>query len=178
MRLFTAIEIPDEVKHRLHAMVDRLQPTAKISWSPIDNLHVTTKFIGEWPEERLEEMKRTLASVGSPGPIHVVVRGVGWFPSPRNSRVFWAGVEGGEELKMLAHSTEDAVFAIGVPREERTFSPHLTLARIREHVDLEPLRRAMEQVGPYEFGEFLAPAFYLYLSKAGRYTKLADYSLT
>jgi 2'-5' RNA ligase len=178
MRLFAAIDIPEHVKHKLHTLVERLRPTAKISWSPVENLHVTTKFIGEWPEERLEEMKRTLASVGSPGAMQISVRGIGWFPSARDPRIFWAGVEGGEGLNMLAHATEEAVFALGVPREERKFSPHLTLARIRDRVDLGPLHKAMEQAGPYDFGDFLVPAFYLYLSHGGRYTKLADYSLT
>lgn len=178
MRLFAAIDIPEDVKENLRALLTRIRPSAKISWSPVDNLHVTTKFIGEWPEERLEEMKRTLASAGSPGVIRVEIRGIGWFPSPRNPRVFWAGVEGGEELRTLAHATEEAVFKIGVPREDRKFSPHLTLARIRERVPLDPLRRALEAAGPYDFGSFEAAAFYLYLSKGGRYTRLADFSLT
>lgn len=178
MRLFAAIDIPDDVRDKLRALVDRVRPTAKISWSPVDNLHVTTKFIGEWPEDRLEEIKHALASAGSPGPIQIAVRGIGWFPNPRNPRVFWAGVEGGEELKVLARATEDALYAIGVPREERKFSPHLTLARIRESVALEPLHGALEHAGPYDFGSFSAPAFSLYLSKGGRYTKLADFPLT
>lgn len=178
MRLFVAIDIPEEVKDNLRTFVGRIRPTAKISWSPIDNLHVTTKFIGEWPEVRLEQMKRTLLSVGSPGPLTIAVRGIGWFPSPRNPRVFWVGVDGGEELKMLARSTEEAVHAIGVPKEDRNFAPHLTLARIRERVPLDALHQALESAGPYDFGSFDAPAFYLYLSRGGRYTRLADYSLT
>ena len=178
MRLFAAIDIPDDVKTKLRDLVDRVKPAARISWSPVEHLHVTTKFIGEWPEDRLEEMKRTLASVGSPGVIEIVVRGIGWFPSPGNPRVFWAGVEGGETLKTLAHATEEAVHSIGVPRETRNFTAHLTLARIRERVPMEPLHKALEQAGPYEFGSFLATTFYLYLSKGGRYTKLADFSLT
>ncbi|HML18704.1 MAG TPA: RNA 2',3'-cyclic phosphodiesterase [Bryobacteraceae bacterium] len=178
MRLFVAIDIPDHVKHKLRALVDRVKPFAKISWSPVDNLHVTTKFIGEWPEDRLDEMKHALASVGSPGAIPIAVRGIGWFPNPKNPRVFWVGVEGGEALNTLAHETEEAVYSIGVPKEPRKFAPHLTLARIRERLPLDPLRQALEQVGPYDFGSFLASTFYLYLSKGGRYTRLADFELT
>jgi 2'-5' RNA ligase len=178
MRLFAAIDIPDDVKQNLRLLVDRVKATAKISWSPVDNLHVTTKFIGEWPEDRLEEIRSTLASVGSPGPIRIAVRGIGWFPGPGNPRVLWAGIEGGEELSMLARATEDAVHAIGVPKEERKYSPHLTLARIRERVELDPLRKALDQAGPYDFGVFIAPAYALYLSKGGQYTRLAGFSLT
>ena len=62
MRLFTAIDIPTDLTEALRSFVSRLRPTAKISWSPLENLHITTKFIGEWPEPRLDEMKRALAS--------------------------------------------------------------------------------------------------------------------
>ena len=88
MRLFTAIDIPGEIRARLQAFVNRLRPTAKLAWSPVENLHVTTKFIGEWPEPRLDEMKRTLASVPVNGAIEVTVKGLGWFPNPRRPRVF------------------------------------------------------------------------------------------
>lgn len=177
MRLFAAIDIPEPVKDKLRALLDRVRPAAKINWSPVENLHVTTKFIGEWPEDRLEEMKGALAGIGPSEAIGINVRGVGWFPNPRRPRVFWAGIEGGEALERLAHATEDAVSALGVPREDRKYSPHLTLARIRDQVSLEPLHKALEQAGPYRFGDFVAAAFYLYLSKGGRYTRLAEFPL-
>lgn len=178
MRLFAAIDIPGEVKDKLRALLDRVRPTADINWSPIENLHVTTKFMGEWPEHRLQEMERALSGIGRSGAIGITVRGIGWFPNPRNPRVFWAGIEGGEALQRLAQATDDAVGAIGIAREERKYSPHLTLARIRDRVSLAPLYKALEGTGPYQFGDFVATAFYLYLSKGGRYIKLADFPLT
>ena len=57
MRLFTALDIPEDVRGALGTAVERWKPLAKISWSPIDNLHITTKFIGEWPEARLDELE-------------------------------------------------------------------------------------------------------------------------
>src|SRR5579884_4190074 len=115
VRLFVAIDIPDEVKARLRALVDRLRPLAKLTWSPLDNLHVTTKFIGEWPEERLSEVKRVLAAVDRPAAIQVAVRGLGWFPNARNPRVFWAGIDANESLARLAEETEKSLETIGVP---------------------------------------------------------------
>ena len=112
MRLFTAIEIPLQVKSRLRAFVDRLRPTAKLSWCPVDNLHVTTKFIGEWPNTNLSQLKDVLASVPRPGPVEIVVRGLGWFPNTKNPRVFWAGIEVNEPLRQLAVNTEQALAAI------------------------------------------------------------------
>src|ERR1700684_2330789 len=102
MRLFTAVEIPSEIKARLQVFVKRLRPAAKLAWSPVENLHVTTKFIGEWPEPRLGEVKAALATVVSPAPLEIAIRGVGWFPNPRNPRVLFAGIESGPELHTLA----------------------------------------------------------------------------
>ena len=135
MRLFVAIDIPPEVKDSLRALLDRWKPLAKLNWSPVDNLHITTKFIGEWPEARLDEMKTALAEVPVPGPIDIEIRGLGWFPNPRHPRVFWAGIEAGELLRDLARATEQATAKRGVPVEERPYSPHLTLARIRSPME-------------------------------------------
>ena len=180
MRLFVAIDIPAEIKDALRYFVARLRPTAKIGWSPVDNLHVTTKFIGEWPEPRLDEMKRTLTSVPVTGAIDVTIKGLGWFPNQRRPRVFWAGVEGGEPLRALAQATEQAVAALGVPIEQRDYSPHLTLARIREAVPLDGLHQAIESSPAgcgFNFGSFNAKQFFLYLSAGGKYTQLAGFPL-
>lgn len=178
MRLFIAIDIDDEVRIKLADLLARFRPLARLNWTTADRMHITTKFIGEWPDDRLEEIKRTLASVGSPGAFEIEIRHLGWFPNSRHPRVFWAGVHGGAPLQALAHATEEAVFELGVAREERAYSPHLTLARIREIVPLDALRREIESLGEFEFGVVHPAAFYLYLSRAGRYTKLAEFSLT
>ncbi len=182
MRLFCGIEIPEAIQARLRALTGRLKPLAKLSWSPVENLHVTTKFIGEWPEDRIEEMKRTLAAVPRPEPFEIAVRGLGWFPNERNPRVFWTGIEAGEGLRCLASDTEKGVAALGVPVEEREFHPHLTLARRRDPVPIEHLRKEVASIvnddaASTDFGHFRAGAFILYLSKGGRYTKLEEYPL-
>jgi 2'-5' RNA ligase len=193
MRLFTAIDLPREIKDALDGFMKKLRPAAKIDWSPVENLHITTKFIGEWPEERLEEMNRALREVRIPAAsdranaragedvaaIDIAIRDIGWFPNERRPRVFWAGVDGGDALRALADQTERATAALGVPAEKRDFSPHLTLARIREPVPLGPLRKALESIPArhFDFGSFRADEFALYRSSAGRYTKLAAYKL-
>ena len=180
MRLFVAIDIPAEIKDALRYFVDRLRPTAKIGWSPAGNLHVTTKFIGEWPEPRLDEMKRALMALPAKGAIDITVKGLGWFPNARRPRVFWAGVEGGEPLRTLAHATEQATARLGVPIEERDYSPHLTLARIRETVPLDRLHQTIESFPAgcgFNFGSFSAKQFFLYLSAGGKYTQLAGFPL-
>lgn len=174
MRLFTAIDLPGEMQEKLDAFLTRLRPLAKLRWTAVENLHITTKFIGEWPEARLEEMKTALRSVHQPEPVQIAVRGVGWFPEQRRPHVFWAGVNAGEPIEKLAQTTEQAVSALGVPAETRPYSPHLTLARVKYAVPLDALIHA---AGDPDFGAFQAASFFLYLSAGGRYTKLEEFPL-
>lgn len=181
MRLFTGLAIPQAIIYELERVVARLKPSAAIQWSPPANLHVTTKFIGEWPEERLEDLKAKLGSVPVHGPIEIEVRGLGWFPNPHRPRVFYAAIHAAEELSRLAAGTDAVCGEMGIEREGRPFSPHLTLARIRTPVSLEGLRQEVASLPPDPFGSFTSDSFYLYLSKTGPkgsiYTQLAEFPL-
>jgi len=177
MRLFVAIDLPERTKALVQGLIDRLRPTAKLSWSAAANLHVTTKFIGEWPEERLAELVRVLHSVPTGGPLEVAVRGLGWFPNARNPRVFWVGVDGADSLNRLAAATDRALATIGVPEEKREYHPHLTLARRRSPVPLDHLRLALSEAPIGEVGYFQATSFSLYVSAGGKYTKLQEFPL-
>jgi 2'-5' RNA ligase len=177
MRLFTAIDLPPEVTGRLDALIAKLRPLANIRWSPAANLHITTKFIGQWPEERLAELQAALAGMGRRAPIPIHVRGLGFFPNRKSPRVFWAGVEAPAELGALARDIDSALAKLGVEPESREYSPHLTLARIKETAPALTL-----ELGQPDFGSFVADRFYLYLSKPGRsgsvYTKLSEFPFT
>jgi len=179
MRLFTAIDLPSEVTERLDALIAKLRPLAQIGWSPAANLHITTKFIGQWPEERLAELQAALAGMGRLASIPIRVSGLGFFPNRKSPHVFWAGVEAPAELTALARDTDLALAKLGVEPESREYSPHLTLARIKETVPALTLR--LEDVEA-DFGSFVADRFYLYLSKPGRsgsvYTKLSEFPFT
>jgi len=177
LRLFTAIDIPADVKATLAALLDRLRPLAKLSWIPVEKLHITTKFIGEWPEERLDELKRALAAVASPV-VDVAIRRVGWLPNPRSARLLYAGVESSETLAALAAATERAAEGVGVAAEGRIYRPHVTLARTRKQVPLEALRRALAEIELSTIGSYRASSFALYLSAGGKYTKLQEFQLT
>lgn len=179
MRLFVGLDLPPEVIQALESFQSRLRPLAKLSWSPPANLHVTTKFIGEWPQERLDEVNQALRSLGPRPPITVRVRGLGFFPNERGPRVFWAGIDAQPELHQLARQTDEALGTLGVEREAREYAPHLTLARIRVQVPLQRLTAEVEKHRAIEFGQFTADRFFLYLSQRGTgasvYTKLSEF---
>lgn len=184
MRLFTGISLPFEVRRNMELLVEHLRPLADLSWSPAENWHVTTKFIGEWPAERLGEIRAALRGVARPVPFAVDVAGLGWFPNPHHPRVLFAGVRPVESpgaLNELAGATEEALAAVGVAREEREYAPHLTLARIKATPDLLPLKRAIAGLPSVEFGRVPVRKFNLYVStpgeRASTYSVLEEYPL-
>jgi RNA 2',3'-cyclic 3'-phosphodiesterase len=182
MRLFTAIDMTDEVLGNLEVLLDRLKPTARLKWSLPANLHITTKFIGEWPEERLPELNRALASVLPRSAFDIRIRNLGFIPNPHSPRVFFAGIEAPDDLTALAREVEQALAAIGVAPEQRAFTPHLTLARIKEPVPLTTLRQTIAELPSLDFGAFTADRFFLYRSRmqspASVYTKLSEFPLS
>jgi len=179
MRLFTAIDLPPEIAGALDRLIAQLRPSARINWTPASNLHITTKFIGQWPEERLPQLQTALAGLGSRPPITIRVRGVGFFPNEKSPRVFWAGVDAPAELAKLAGDTNLALSKLDIEPEIRAYSPHLTLARVKPPAKLETFHKEIARLGQPDFGAFAADRFFLYLSKPGAsgsvYTKLSEF---
>jgi RNA 2',3'-cyclic 3'-phosphodiesterase len=179
MRLFTAIDLPAGARLRLERLLTALRPEAPIKWSPLDNLHITTKFIGEWAEQRLDEIHDALSQIAPREPFEISLRDLGWYPNVRAPRVLWLGVHAGAELTALAEQIETRLDTLGVAREERPFSPHLTLARIKHPAPLQALRQKVERLQPADLGQFRVAHFSLFRSDPGSnasvYRKLRDY---
>ncbi len=95
MRLFTGIAISHHVLERLARVLEELRPLAPLNWSPVENLHITSKFIGEWPEERLSELQAALENISPPSGFEMTIAGFGYFPNPRRPRTLFAGVQAG-----------------------------------------------------------------------------------
>jgi 2'-5' RNA ligase len=180
MRLFTGIGIPYKVRRNLELLLAHLKTTAQVRWSRPENLHITTKFIGEWPEDKLDEVKAALRSAPHPPEFPISIGGLGWFPNPHSPRIFWCGIQA-DPLGQLAAATEDALAGIGIAKEKRPYSAHLTLARIDSPGNLFPLKQAVANLPSVDFGRFTAEQFHLYLSKPGSggsvYTVLDSYPL-
>jgi 2'-5' RNA ligase len=167
MRLFTAIDLPAEVLQRLERLLSTLRPEALINWSPLDNLHITTKFIGEWPPARLDELHAALASLPVRRPFNVELKDLGWFPNERTPHALYAGVHGGQPLLDLAQDIEDSLISLGIRKEDRLFTPHLTLARIKSAVPLQRLQRKVQELQPASLGTFRVSSFALFRSDPG-----------
>lgn len=166
MRLFVALEIPTAVRDDLAALLKKLRElSSQPRWVRPENLHVTLKFIGEVAPEKLEAIRSALASVRSDSPVTLEFRGLGFFPNEKRPRVFWAGMNASPNLEMLAADIDSVTERLGIPREERSFSPHLTLARFQPPGLPEKLRPAIQDNLEHEFGSLQTSEFHLIESK-------------
>jgi RNA 2',3'-cyclic 3'-phosphodiesterase len=193
MRLFVALDIADAIRERIARFAEGVQgfaPDAR--WVKPESLHVTLKFIGEQPDPVVEQIKQALATIHAE-PTEIQFCGYGFFPTAKSARVFWVGMEAGSQLAALAAAVDGQTASLGIPKEERAFSPHLTLARgpggsgsPRWHKGDGPNRsfqRLQEKLGALpmpEFGTMTAHEFFLYQSqlspKGSKYTKLARFA--
>jgi 2'-5' RNA ligase len=183
MRLFIALDIPGEIRARLADYMDRVRRYAPgVRWPRVEGLHVTLKFIGEVKDEKVEAIKKALATVHAT-PFEVAFGEVGFFPNPKSPRVFWAGVEGGEALPTLARAVDDSVAQLGIEREQKPYHPHLTLARAatKDPHSLKGLVPLLTAEAAPQFGTMTAREFWLYRSQPGpggsKYTRLQRYGL-
>ena len=180
MRAFIAIDLPLEI----HNELARWQATfgglsADARWTRPQGLHLTLKFLGEIADAQVGEVTQALATLGSIATFPVEIKGFGFFPDARRPRVFWAGVVAPPELAQLARRVEDTLENIGFPREQRAYSPHLTLARFREPRPEPALRDAVEKQPAITLGRFDVTEFFLYESKlnprGAEYRKIARF---
>jgi 2'-5' RNA ligase len=163
MRLFTGIALDPAVMNNLEQVLRELGILAPFKWSPVENLHITSKFIGAWPEARLTELKQVLSEIHVPQKFSMTIEGFGYFPNAQSPRVLFAGVKARAELAQLAREIDEKLVPLGVAREERPYAPHVTLARIKS----EPLRAVREHIANmknFDFGTYLVSEFHLYLS--------------
>jgi len=185
VRLFVAMDIPEAVREVLGKLRARFETICREArWTRLEGVHVTLKFIGEVPELRVEQVQAALGALAPRPPIAVSFAGLGFFPNERRPRVFWAGIEGGDALRELAMEIETRLKPLGIPREDREFRPHLTLARFDspKAASLSRLRDAAAEFALTEFGRTIVGEFHLYQSVLKRtgaeYTRLATYRLS
>ncbi len=180
MRLFVALDIPAEVRGAIGEMIARLRDVARgARWVRPEGVHVTLKFIGEMPAERVTAIQEGLRGAGVAAPVEARFRGAGFFPNERHPRVFWAGVEASPNLAELAGAVDARLSKLGIAAEVREFRPHLTLARFKSEDGLPRLREEIKKREPFDFGSMRASEFHLFRSELGpggaKYTKLANF---
>lgn len=156
MRLFIAIHLPDEVKDAIEdtfSPVSRQRPRGLRFVKP-DNIHLTLKFLGDTDEGLLPELTGSLEEVApAHNPFSLAITGAGAFPNLERPRVFWVGVAGDVEvIAALAKGVDDVCTGLGFPREKRAYSPHVTIARVKDNKSLSDMRKLVAELEDSDFG--------------------------
>ena len=142
MRTFIAIEVPSEVKTAVAALQDELRrAAADVTWTNIENIHLTLKFLGEVEKKLLSDIEKIcLETVAEFQPFSLSINGTGAFPNARHPRVLWIGLAGEvNTLESLQERLDERLASIGFEPEEKDFSPHLTVGRVRSNKNAREL---------------------------------------
>jgi len=194
MRLFVALDLADPIRERIQQFMEGVRGFAPdVRWVKPESLHITLKFIGEKTPQMAESIRSCLRDVRAE-PMGIEFRGYGFFPTARAPGVFWVGIEAGPQLNSLAAAVDANLGAIGIPKEDHKFSPHLTLARAGKsdmphwqqgdgrHSKFKRLQDKLGSLSPPEFGTMTAREFFLFESKlspkGSTYIKLETYALS
>jgi 2'-5' RNA ligase len=177
VRLFVGVELPEDVQERLASLCGGV-PGAR--WVPPENLHLTLRFIGEVAGGEADDIYHALSAV-RPRSFNITLSGVGHFEKGNDVRALWVGVERNAELVALRDRIESTLVRIGLPPEGRRFTPHVTLARLRDtpaqRVSTFLAHNALFRAGPIQVSHFTL--FSSFLQGSGAiHTAEADYPLT
>lgn len=145
IRAFIAIELSGEIKTELDKIESILksQSSTPAKWVDPESIHLTLKFLGDVSSDRVRDISDAINNgVAGTGPFRLQLSGLGVFPNPARTQVVWAGITGDmDRLSQLQSTIEVEMEKQGFPREKRTFSPHLTLARVRNHATPDERKR-------------------------------------
>lgn len=155
VRSFISVGLSTEMKDVLRSLEDKLKAGRHtfVKWVDPESVHLTLKFLGNIPQKDIVGMVATVSRIAGPlTGFSLKVEGLGSFPNWQRPQVVWVGI-GGEVNRLVALQAdiEEALSALGFPRETRRFSPHLTLGRLRERVSAEERRGFAEWVQSIQF---------------------------
>jgi 2'-5' RNA ligase len=180
LRSFIAIELPETVKSAFAELQGELKKTgADIRWVKPENIHLTLKFLGDIEEESTGSIIHVIKGTCSRfEPLTLEIRGVGVFPNAKSPRVIWAGVNCNTALAEIRNSIEEGLSSLGFDRDNRKFSPHLTLGRFRSSQGRRSLMDMAGQLTDRSYGIIHAGSIDLIKSELGpggaKHTKIAE----
>lgn len=156
-RLFIALELPPAVQSALETPLQTIQsiPGSKaVRWTPLKNIHLTLKFLGDTPDTQVDEIQAAIESAGKDIPaLDLTIQGIGVFPNPKRPRIVWLGLEDhSKQLKMLQRNIEQQMELLGFAPEQRSFSPHLTVGRVKKNADWSAVAKLGEAIAQIDAG--------------------------
>jgi len=185
IRAFIAIDLTDDVRVAIgeaQARLKRAHTGVKVSWTKVDNLHLTLQFLGYVAEEAVEKIRAGLEAVAAEhAPFELMIAGAGAFPDENRPRVLWVGCQDSGPLRELSKSVQAAMQPLGFQPERREFSAHLTLGRVKQPRPDAALTRALDSIKNETFGAVRVEAIHLFQSvlhpEGSIYSKLSSHQL-
>ena len=156
LRCFIAIEIPEAIKKAVQDIIDILRKSgADVKWISEENLHITLQFLGETDESLIPAIKGALDKILTTYcPFYIKIAGVGCFPYGRRPRVIWVGMEESQPLINLCKDIATHMVKFGYQKEEREFTPHVTVGRVKSNRYLGELIRKLDEIRSTSFSGF------------------------
>ncbi len=141
MRCFIAIDMPEDIKGSISGVMERCGEEPKgARWVPVENIHLTLKFFGDVKDDLVPEIEKGLALICMKhNMFNINIRGAGAFPNLKYPNVLWVGIDESEDLKRLYMDIEESMSGLGFEKENRKFSPHLTIGKIKDKKGIEPV---------------------------------------
>lgn len=175
-RVFAALALPEDLRRSVASLAAGIEGAR---WTAPENLHVTLRFVGEVPEDRIGDLVGALGGVRAPA-LRVALRGTGYFGAGRRIRSVWVGVERTAEIVALRDRVERAVVGCGHGPGGGRFTPHVTVGRLRRP-PRDHVRAWLESTAAFSAPPFECGGFALYESRLGRsgpaYRPLAGFGL-
>jgi 2'-5' RNA ligase len=155
LRCFIALELPEEVKKKIYVCIEKMKSAgADVKWIPPENLHLTLKFLGDTTEELLKSVNERLISLSkSHNRFSLQVSGAGAFPNIKYPKVVWLGIHDSEEIIKLQHDIDESMEGLGFKRDDKKFTPHLTIGRVKSMRNKDVLIKELATLKEADFGK-------------------------
>jgi len=176
--------MPENIKDAIAGVIEKCGLNSKgIKWVPAENVHLTLKFLGDIKEDLTSEIEKELALICMRHDVFSInIRGAGAFPNFKYPNVLWVGIDESEKLESLYRDIEDSMNELGFEKEDRRFSPHLTIGRVKDRKGIEPVIKGLYTFKDIFFGSIEVNKVLLMRSvlkpTGAEYSKIAGFKLS
>ena len=182
LRTFIAVDIPPAIQKTIQYKIEMLRKAIgnSIRWVPVQNIHLTLKFLGDVSQNDVDKLTQMLRTESDTlASFDITIGGLGSFPNSKRARVVFIRTQAPAELDALQRGIESATTRLGFEADTRPFSPHLTVGRVRDHItapEQEKIRKILEETKIDSVGTARVDSIHLYKSElkpgGSVYTKL------
>ncbi|UCD27473.1 MAG: RNA 2',3'-cyclic phosphodiesterase [Planctomycetota bacterium] len=167
MRCFLAIELPSAIRDRLRDLQKKIGSLGRaVRWTRVENIHLTLKFLGEVPDDKVPEICDAAVEVAAGfESFDLEIGGTGCFPPGGAARIVWVGMPNPPQMLLDCQRVcEESYAKLGFKKENRPFKPHLTIGRVKNFSASADIRAAVDQMQEFTAGRFTVDELVMFQS--------------